>query len=255
MAQKPKSQKNRRIRWLAIGALSLVVLFLCIGLTLGNTTGVAMAWQGGATSYRHAASDGVSRTIALADYGDARAEAQLALAYLRGQGVARDSAAALRWSMAAAKSGQPVAQYLLGALLEQGAVKRPDPAQAFAWFAAAAAKGNLRAMHTLAIAYAQGLGTEKNPALAAQWFTAAATRGYTDSAFDLAVLYERGEGVPQDLSQALKWYGIAAKAGDMPSHQRAEVLRGQMGADEARLAANAAQDFTPLPALESANSL
>jgi TPR repeat protein len=246
----------KRTRWLAIAALALVALFLCIGFTLGNTGGAAQAaWQGDATAHRHATQNALARTIALADYGDARAQARLALAYLRGQGVAHDTAAALRWSAAAAKAGQPVAEYLMGALYQQGATTKPDPERAFAWFQDAALKGNLKAMHNLAIAYAEGQGTDKDAAKAAEWFTRAAERGYTDSAFDLAVLYERGDGVPQDLSQALKWYGVAAMAGDVPSRERVQVLRGQMRPDDARLAENAAQAFIPLPALESANSL
>jgi localization factor PodJL len=110
-------------------------------------------------------------------------------------------------------------------------------------------------MHNLAIAYAQGLGTRKDEAKAADWFAAAAMRGYVDSAFDLAVLYERGLGVRQDLKQALKWYGIAALAGDKPSRARADFLRGQVTARDARLAANAAQSFAPLPPLAAANTL
>ena len=148
-----------------------------------------------------------------------------------------------------------MAQYLLGALYQQGGPVPADPQRAFAWFAAAAAKGNLKAMHNLGIAYAQGLGTMKDDAKAVEWFTRAAMRGYVDSAFDLAVLYERGEGVPQDLQQALTWYGIAGLAGDAPSKERAEVLRGQLNSADAKLAANAALAFAPLPALGEANSL
>ncbi|HWM61199.1 MAG TPA: tetratricopeptide repeat protein, partial [Rhizomicrobium sp.] len=254
--KKPSLDKTVRARWLAIGALSLVVLFLCIGLTLGNTASATQpAWQGSGVTQRHVAGGALARTIALADAGDARAQARLALAYLRGQGVASDPVTALRWSIVAAREGQPVAQYLLGALYQQGEHVPADPQRAFAWFAAAAAKGNLKAMHNLGIAYAQGLGTMKDDAKAVEWFTRAAERGYVDSAFDLAVLYERGEGVPQDLRQALKWYGIAGLAGDAPSKARAEVLRGQLNPVEAKLAANAAQAFTPLPALGEANSL
>jgi TPR repeat protein len=252
--------KNRRVRWLAIGALSLVVLFLCIGLTLGNTAsatqnGRVAQWQGSGVSYRHAAQGALAQTIASADFGDAKAEARLALAYLHGQGTARDASAALRWSAAAAQSGQPVAQYLLGALYQQGEAVKADPARAFAWFALAAAKGNLKAMHNLAIAYAEGLGTPKDEAKAAQWFTRAAERGYVDSAFDLAVMYERGAGVVQDPRQALKWYAIAAAAGDQPSKARADFLRGQMKPGDAKLAADAAMAFAPLPALPAANML
>jgi localization factor PodJL len=249
--------RSLRARWLAIGALSLVVLFLCIGLSLGKGAlgGTAAAREADGVAHRHVAGTGIARTIALADAGDARAQAKLALAYLRGEGVASDPITALRWSSVAAKSGQPVAEYLLGALYQQGEHVKADPARAFAWFSAAAGKGNLKAMHNLGIAYAQGLGTMKDDAKATLWFTRAAERGYVDSAFDLAVLYERGEGVPQDLRQALKWYEIAGLAGDTPSKERAEFLRGQMGPVEARLAANAAMAFAPLPALGEANSL
>jgi localization factor PodJL len=242
-----------RARWLAVGALALVALFLCIGLTLGSTAGASQL-QGNGVSKRRV-SEGVARTMALADYGDAKAQARLALAYLRGQGVDRDPGAALRWSAAAARSGEPVAQYLMGALYSQGDALKPDPAVAFAWFASAAAKGNLKAMHNLAIADAQGMGTDKDEAKAAEWFTRAAERGYIDSQFDLAVLYERGTGVKEDLKQALKWYAIAALSGDAPSRERAEVLRGQLKAADVKLAANAALGFSPLPALGEANSL
>jgi len=260
-AEEEKPQANNgRIRWLAIAGLSLVALFICIGLTLGNTAHATQndrtaQWQGAGTSHRHAAQGALAQTIASADFGDAKAEARLALAFLRGQGVARDAGAALRWSQAAAEAGEPVAQYLMGALYQQGEVVKADPERAFAWFAAAASKGNLKAMHNLAIAYAEGLGTKKDEAKAAQWFTAAATRGYVDSAFDLGVMYERGTGVPQDPRQALKWYGIAAQAGDQASKARAEFLKGQMTAVDAKRAADAAQAFVRLPALPAANAL
>lgn len=258
--EKQPAQNNKRVRWLAIAALSLVALFLLAGLTLGNTAHATgndrmAAWQGAGTSHRHAVQGALAQTIASADFGDAKAEARLALAFLRGQGVARDASAALRWSAAAAKAGEPVAEYLMGAMYQQGEVVKADPVRAFGWFEAAASKGNLKAMHNLAIAYAEGLGTAKDEAKAAKWFEAAAERGYVDSAFDLAVMYERGTGVPQDPRQALKWYGIAANAGDQPSKARAEFLRGQLAATDIRLADDAAQAFTPLPALSSANAL
>ena len=257
--EQPKNS-DARVRWLAIGALSLVALFLCIGLVLGNTARAIQKdrvadWHGAGSSHRQASQGALAQTIASADFGDAKAEARLALAYLRGQGVARDASAALRWTHAAAEAGVPAAQYLLGALYQQGEAVKADPAKAFAWFQTAAARGNLKAMHNLGIAYAEGLGTARDESKAVEWFTRAAERGYVDSAFDLAVMYERGTGVPQDLAQALKWYGIAAHAGDQPSKARAEFLRGQMNADDAKRGTDAAMAFVPLPALPEANTL
>ena len=240
--------RNARLRWIAIGALSLVALFLCVGLTFGKGDAQAVAMSGAGETHRHVATDAGGRLMALADAGDAQAQAKLALAYLKGDGVAEDKSAAARWSASAADAGVPVAQYLLGALSD-------DKARAFQLFAQAAAKGNLKAMHNLAIAYAQGAGTQKDETKAAEWFARAAERGYVDSAFDLAVLYERGEGVPQDLKQAMKWYAIAAFTGDAPSQARVAFLRTQMKADEVKLAMTAASGFAPLPAARDANQL
>jgi TPR repeat protein len=248
---------SKRARSLTMGALSLVVLFLCIGLCLGKgALGVsASTRESDGVAHRQVARGVLARNIALADAGDARAQARLALAYLRGEGVASDRATALRWSAVSAEAGQPVAQYLLGAMYQQGDHVQADPARAFAWFASASTEGNLKAMHNLGIAYAQGLGTMKDDAKAVVWFTRAAERGYVDSAFDLAVLYERGQGVPQDLRQALKWYCIAAIEGDPASKVRAEFLRGQMGPVDVKLATSATMAFAPQPALSAANDL
>jgi AcrR family transcriptional regulator len=245
------------VRMMAIAAALLVGVFVSVGFVMGRNVLDANAQERSpdGVAHRQAAQTALHKTMALADAGDTRAQARLALAYLRGQGSEADANAALLWCMSAARAGNPVAQYLLGALYQQGDHVSADPAQAATWFARAAEKGNLKAMHNLAIAYAQGLGLAKDEVKAAEWFTRAAERGYIDSAFDLAVLYERGEGVPQDLRQALKWYGIAAFAGDKPSQERSEFLRSQMKAADIKLATNAAMAFAPLPALEEANNL
>jgi len=256
--QEPKPVKaSARTRLMAIAAALLVTAFVGVGFTLGHNMleANAQARSPDGVAHRQMAQSTLHKTMALADAGDTRAQARLALAYLRGQGSAADANAALLWCMSAARAGNPVAQYLLGALYQQGDHVTADPAVAVSWFTRAAEKGNLKAMHNLAIAYAQGLGTGKDEVKAAEWFTRAAERGYVDSAFDLAVLYERGEGVSQDLKQALKWYGIAAFAGDQPSKERAEFLRSQMNPSDIKLATNAAMAFAPLPALEEANSL
>ena len=158
-----------RIRWLAVAGLSLLVLFLFIGLSLGKnslTSGAnaatADAAQDDGVTPRHSAEGALARMTALADAGDADAQARLALIYLKGDGVAADPAAALRWARAAAEAGQPVAEYLMGVFYNEGKVVRADDDAAFTWFSASATKGNLKAMHSLAIAYAQGQGTAKD---------------------------------------------------------------------------------------------
>lgn len=254
----PQARLNNagRVRWLAGGALSLVALFLCLGLFLDRRSGpTAIARQIDGVARRQAADTIMSRTKALADAGNPRAQARLALAYLRGQGSAGDANAAYLWSLSAAREGNPVAQYLLGVQFLHGDRVTADPAAAAQWFQRAADKGNLKAMHNLAIAYANGQGVEKDEAKAVEWFARAAKHGYVDSVFNLAVMYERGAGVPQDPLQAFKWYTIAAMAGDASAKERLATLRGEMAADEIKLAGNAAQAFEPVPAAEDANTL
>ena len=227
----PKPAKaNPRMRLMAIAASLLVAAFVSVGFMLGRNVLDADARERtpDAVAHRQVAHTPLHKTMALADAGDARAQARLALAYLRGQGSAADADAALLWCMSAARAGNPVAQYLLGALYQQGDRVKADPAQAASWFSRAAEKGNLKAMHNLAIAYAQGMGTAKDEAKAAEWFTRAAERGYVDSAFDLAVLYEKGQGVTQDPKLALRWYRMAAAAGDAQAMARAKLLASQV---------------------------
>jgi hypothetical protein len=96
---------HARLRWLAIGVLSLAALFLCAGLMLGDTARATAAdLAGSGTTPRKLAPAGLARTIALADVGDARAQTALAVAYLRGATIGEDSAAAYRWSVSAARA-------------------------------------------------------------------------------------------------------------------------------------------------------
>jgi TPR repeat protein len=168
----------------------------------------------------------IRRIFDMAKKGDARAQVQLAQAFLRGDGVKADPATALRWSQIAAAQGEPTAQYILGELYAEGL--KPNPDMAFHWFAAAASQGNVKAMHNLAIAFLNGQGVAKDADTAVYWFARAANSGYRDSAFDLAVLYERGQGVAQNPRVALRWYDVAAAHGDQQAAQQASFLRSQL---------------------------
>jgi hypothetical protein len=171
-------------------------------------------------------SAGVRAILARAQGGDARAQAQAALAFLRGDGIDADPVAAVRWSQAAAVQGEPDAQFILGSLYAEGI--KPNPQLAVQWYSAAAGHGNAKAMHNLALAFLNGQGVAKDQAAAIGWLTRAAKSGYRDSAFDLAVLYERGEGVSQSSHEALRWYDAAASLGDLQAAERAKFLRSQL---------------------------
>lgn len=189
----------------------------------------------------------------LATSGDAKAERDLGLKYLAGDGVQANEGQAARWLMRAAYRGEPTAEYWLGTLYARGHGVPEDAFQANHWYEAAAQKGNRRAMHSYAVAYFQGWGVEKNYAEAARWFRSAADLGFVDSQFNLAVLYERGAGIQQSLTEAYKWYAIAGKGGDKESEARVAALATQLAPADLALAQQAAASFKPAPMDQNAN--
>jgi localization factor PodJL len=195
----------------------------------------------------------LDQLTSLARSGDMKAERDLGLKYLAGDGVPADEGQAARWLMRAAYRGEPTAEYWLGTLYARGQGVPEDAFQANHWYEAAAQKGNRRAMHSFAVAYFQGWGVEKNFAEAARWFRSAADLGFVDSQFNLAVLYERGAGIQQSLTDAYKWYAIAAKGGDKEAETRVAVLATQLAPADLALAQQAAASFKPQPMDESAN--
>jgi localization factor PodJL len=195
----------------------------------------------------------LDQLTSLARSGDMKAERDLGLKYLAGDGVQANESEAARWLMRAAYRGEPTAEYWLGTLYARGQGVPEDAFQANHWYEAAAQKGNRRAMHSFAVAYFQGWGVEKNYAEAARWFRSASDLGFVDSQFNLAVLYERGAGIQQSLTEAYKWYAIAAKGGDKEAETRVAVLATQLAPADLALAQQAAASFKPQPMDESAN--
>jgi localization factor PodJL len=186
--------------------------------------------------------------------GDPKAERDLGLRYLAGDGLATNEAEAARWLLSAAYKDEPTAEYWLGTLYARGHGVPADAFQASHWYEAGAKQGNLRAMHSLAVANFQGWGREKNYAEAVKWFEKAAQLGSVDSQYNLAVLYEQGTGVPKSLGDAYRWYAIAAAGGDKESRGRVAVLAKQLSQADLESAIRAAAAFKPERADESANA-
>jgi TPR repeat protein len=122
------------------------------------------------------------------DY-DLAAARNIAVMLRKGQGVPKDSKAALKKMADAGEAGLATAQFDTGDMLLKGeGVAAPDPAGAAPWLARAAAAG-----HPLA-------------------------------AYELAQLYETGTGVKKDIETARKLYQLAAKGGVLEAQERLKTL-------------------------------
>jgi len=81
----------------------------------------------------------VSRTMALAQRGDAHAQAVLGFMYANGRGVPQSYDVAVDWYLLSAEQGDPTGQYLLGLMYDKGFGVTPNIILAHKWLNLAAA--------------------------------------------------------------------------------------------------------------------
>jgi TPR repeat protein len=103
----------------------------------------------------------------------------------------------------------------LGAPLEDGdsAFQIGDVLTAANLYRAVAIQGEPLAQFRLGVLYEEGKGTEKGSREAIRWYLVASAQGFSDATYNLARLYHDGRGIPQNHVRARRWYGVAAKQG------------------------------------------
>jgi localization factor PodJL len=164
--------------------------------------------------------------------GDPLALFEIGARYTEGRGVANNFAEAAKWYKLSADKGFALAQYRLANFLEKGTGLAPDIKEAKRYYEMAAAAGNASAMHNLAVIYASGKDGAQDYAKAVEWFGKAAEHGVSDSQFNLAILYARGNGAAPDLVQSYKWFAVAAKGGDKDAAQKRDEVANAMKPDQ-----------------------
>lgn len=166
--------------------------------------------------------------VAAAKSGDPVALFEIGARYTDGRGVAADLKQAANWYQLSADKGYAPAQYRLASMYEKGNGIDRDLAKAKQYYDQAANQGNASAMHNLAVLYASGTVGQQDYDSAANWFIRAANLGVSDSQFNLAILYARGNGVKSDLQESYKWFAIAAKSGDKDAAQKRDEVANAM---------------------------
>ncbi|MFJ6328217.1 MULTISPECIES: peptidoglycan-binding protein [unclassified Rhizobium] len=166
--------------------------------------------------------------VAAAKSGDPVALFEIGARYTDGRNVATDLKQAASWYQLSAAKGYAPAQYRLASMYEKGNGIDRDLVKAKEYYEQAANQGNASAMHNLAVLYASGTAGQQDYDSASSWFTRAANLGVSDSQFNLAILYARGNGVKQDLQESYKWFAIAAKSGDKDAAQKRDEVANAM---------------------------
>lgn len=114
----------------------------------------------------------------------------------------------------AADLHDPVGQYNLGLIYEEGKGQAVDDDKAQAWYRQAADLGKPEAMVRLAGLYFNGKGSKGDPMLALEWYKKAAEKGDRDAYYRLGLLSEAGVTTKIDFAQALKYYEESARLGN-----------------------------------------
>lgn len=158
--------------------------------------------------------DVISDLTGRAENGEVVAQLELAGIYSKGEGVAKDQAAAAQWVLKAAEQGDVKAQIQLGHRYLKGEGVMKNSENALKWFSKAAESGSAEAQMALGGVYLAGKGVKRNSSEAAKWFTMAAGQGSASAQCQLARMHMTGAGVSKDDLEAYKWASLAAKQGD-----------------------------------------
>ena len=123
-----------------------------------------------------------------------------------------DFPVALKHWTTQAKKGDPVAQYNVGVMYDEGTGVTRDATKVVLWWRMAADQGHLRAQHNLALLFIER-GSEEDFIKAAGWLERAAADGFVLSQYSLAKLFATGLGVKRDNARALTLFLKAGNAG------------------------------------------
>ncbi len=202
----------------------------------------------------------------LSDFGIPEAQTNLALLYLKGNGVEKNPSLAFELMSSAAKSGYTRAKFELARIYEKGLGTKKDINAATIWYQKAADDNYVRAYHYLAniykkndpqkaislyekagnlgyprswyeaakIIYNNGIIEDDKKAIS--YFEKAIEKGYFRGADIIASAYEKGISVKKDYTKALAYYYLAKKSGikNMDNHIR--ILENSLEAGQVKKA-------------------
>lgn len=125
-----------------------------------------------------------------------------------------EPAAVAAYAREAAVNGDVMAQLGWGHLLLKGYGVARDPAAALRWFGIAARDGNAEAANMVGRCHENGWGTHVDLAESARWYLRAAEAGDAWAQFNLASLLAQGRGVAPDAASALTLLVRSARQGN-----------------------------------------
>ena len=193
-----------------LALLLLVVLSLSGGMPVLADTNAEAQAAFASGDYRRA------REIwtELSDNGDPVAQFNLGVLYDEGLGIPADPAKARSLWQRAATAGLTRAVHNLALLeIDQASQGKGDLKAARALLEQAAEAGHSSARYSLGKMYEYGLGVDADATVAVQHISVAAEAGLPRAQYSMGKIYRDGAGIEPDEARSLAWFERAARAG------------------------------------------
>lgn len=155
--------------------------------------------------------------------------------YQTGDGVPRDYTKATKLYGKASDKGDARAETNLGVMALRGEGRTVNYSTAAAHFRKAADAGSAAAHYNLGLMHDSGIGFAHNPQAAVREYRMAAEQGLAEAQYRLAVMVERGYGTPADPREAKRLYEMAAVGGNTEAYSNVSSLAGKDIRNEAVL--------------------
>jgi len=162
--------------------------------------------------------------LADAENGDADAQYEVGIMYLKGQGVQPDRAKAVSWLSKASESGNEQAESKLRRIEEQEDKYQRMVKQA--------ETGDVKAQYDIAMMYLKGRGVEQSDKQARYWLTKAAARHDEKAITRLGILNYKGEGGKTDYKKAAKLFSQVSQNSTLAQYYLGEMYAEGSGVEK-----------------------
>lgn len=152
--------------------------------------------------------------------------------YQIGDGVPRDYARASKLYGKASAKGDARAETNLGVMAMRGEGRSVSYSAAASHFRKAAAAGSAAAHYNLGLMYDSGIGYSRNPPAAVREYRIGAEQGLAEAQYRLAVMFDHGIGTHSDPHEAKRLYEMAAVGGKSDAYKHLTSLNGAEIRDE-----------------------
>ena len=204
--------------------LGLIVSLLIVSLFAGAQPYVARASAAQSSAPQPSRKKAIEDLKQIAYAGDVAAQVQLGVIYLRGDGVPKDDAEAMKWLRKAADQDNALAERYLAEMYFKGRGVEQNNMEAAKWLRMAADQGDAESEHNLAVLYSQGQGVPRNLKQAVEWMRKSAEQGFAAGQHGLGMFYEAGDGVEENPTEAAKWYRLAVAQSYVPAMNSLALL-------------------------------